>query len=305
MKKGKIFTNCLCLIFAIIATITTTGCSPELESIQINDTQVPMEINDPFSITLKVYSDNKDITSKGDIDNITLYIFDDKNDFFEERTVDRTYYLQAKPILVNCPQTKKITVIALCNTSSEDVSTINHSNIVSDLTVKLKENNGVVTEMPDDLFHGQITIERAVTTKAATSLLKMERKVASMSLIVKNASRLPNSGSGEFYFKIKESKSEINYKGELTGKDIVYTVPATIKNNHLTTGNFTVFPAENYTIELYQNENCILSSEEITKSENLTTTAGGQLSVIIDFSKKNCDVIVSEWGTVIQIVTVE
>ena len=112
MKKGKIFTNCLFSIWTLSVILSFASCSSDGDSISIIDERVPLETEAPFSIILKAYSENSDITAKGDVKSTTLYVFDENNDFYKQITVDNDYLLQVKPVEINCPGSDKITVIA-------------------------------------------------------------------------------------------------------------------------------------------------------------------------------------------------
>ncbi len=78
MKKGKIFTNCLFIVWTLIAAIFFHKAVPLIaillsgidEGVVKTDSQKA-----PFSVVLKAYSDNKDITVKGDVDQTTLFVF--------------------------------------------------------------------------------------------------------------------------------------------------------------------------------------------------------------------------------------
>lgn len=67
MKKGKIFTNCLFSIWTLSVILSFASCSSDGDSISIIDERVPLETEAPFSIILKAYSENSDITAKGDV----------------------------------------------------------------------------------------------------------------------------------------------------------------------------------------------------------------------------------------------
>ena len=83
-----------------------------------------------------------------------VYVFDETNDFYKQITVDNDYLLQVKPVEINCPGSDKITVIAWAGLSSnsEEISNMNQANVISDLQVSLKHNNGVANNLPGDLF---------------------------------------------------------------------------------------------------------------------------------------------------------
>lgn len=91
----------------------------------------------------------------------------------------------------------------------------------------------------------------------------------------------------------------------MTGNDIEYIIPATLNNNgNLTTGIFSILPADNMTIELYRDDVLVLSSENVKNSENVAANEGEQTNIIFDLSRNNINISISEWGTVIQYVTV-
>lgn len=181
---------------------------------------------------------------------------------------------------------------------------MNQANVISDLQVSLKHNNGVANNLPGDLFYGQIVLHRSYT-KATSQELKIERKVSSMSILTKGALKVFDSKEGNYYYKIKRTKSSFNCNGELTGNDIEYIIPATLNNNgNLTTGIFSILPADNMTIELYRDDVLVLSSENVKNSENVAANEGEQTNIIFDLSRNNINISISEWGTVIQYVTV-
>lgn len=154
MKKGKIFTNCLFSIWTLSVILSFASCSADGDSTSIIDERVPLETEVPFSVILKAYSENSDITAKGDVKSTTLYVFDENNDFYKQITVDNDYLLQVKPVEINCPGSDKITVIAWAGLSSnsEEISNMNQANVISDLQVSLKHNNGVANNLPGDLI---------------------------------------------------------------------------------------------------------------------------------------------------------
>ena len=194
------------------------------------------------------------------------------------------------------------------------------------IEVVSNHNNGIANNLPGDLFYGQIVLHRS-STKATAQELKIERKVSSMSILTKGALKVFDSKEGNYHYKIKRTKSSFNCNGELTGNDIGYIIPATLNDNgNLTTGTFsilpadnmttlnekgnlvadntTILPASNITIELYKDDKMILSSENVKNSEIVATNKGEQTNIVFDLSRNNINVSVSDWGTVIQYVTV-
>ena len=307
MKKGKIFTNCFLTIFAIIASLSLASCSVDSEgSISLSDSQTPLQIEAPFSVVLKAYSDSRNITSEYNVNNTTLFVFDENNDFHKQITVDQTCLLQAKPIAIDCPGSKKITVIAWAGVSSDnaEISNMNQANIISDLQLSLKQNNGVVSSLPSDLFYGQAVINRPAT-KATAQELKIERKVSSVALIAKGILKMYDSTEGNYTFKVKNTKGSFDCNGNLIGNNVEYVIPATFnKKNDLVASTTAIIPNENITVELYKDGKMIFSSENAKNSEKVAANAGEQVNFTLDLSRNNFNVLVSDWNTVVQIVTV-
>ena len=310
MKKGRIFTNCIVAVCTLIAMVAFASCSADSDSSYgiddsvIKDATSKTEV--PFSVVLKAYSDNKDITVKGDVDQTTLFIFDQSGDFYKQMTVDRTYLLQAKPIEIACPGSDQITVVAWAGLSgdNENISALNQANIISDLQVSLKQNNGVAASLPGDLFYGQVTL-KSTSTKASSETLKIERKVSSVSLITKGVIKMLDSRDGNFYYKIKKTKSSFNHNGELTGEDIEYIIPATMNDKgNVVADNTTILPASDITIELYKDNKIILSSENVKNLEKVSINEGELSELTFDLSRNSGNIVVADWGSVIQHVTI-
>ena len=311
MKKGRIFTNCLYFVCTLVAAISFASCSADSDSSYSGIDEKVIEnaaekTDASFSVVLKAYSDNKDITVKGDVDQTTLFVFDQNNDFYKQVTLDRTYLLQAKPVEISCPGSKQITVVAWAGLSSEneEISAMSQANIISDLQVSLKQNNGVAATLPGDLFYGQVTLKSA-STKSGAETLKIERKVSSISLITKSVIKVLDSKEGNFYYKVKNTKGSFNHNGELTGENIEYIIPATLnEKGNVVAENSAILPASDVTIELYKDDIMILSSKNVKNSEKVSVNEGELSEITFDLSKNNCNIVVTDWGTVIQHVTI-
>lgn len=312
MKKGRIFTNCLYFVCTLVVAISFASCSADSDSSYSGIDEKVIEnaaekTDAPFSVVLKAYSDNKDITVKGDVDETTLFVFDQNNDFYKQVTLDRTYLLQAKPVEISCPGSKQITVVAWAGLSSEneEISAMSQANIISDLQVSLKQNNGVAATLPGDLFYGQVTLKSA-STKSSAETLKIERKVSSISLITKSVIKVLDSKEGNFYYKVKNTKGSFNHNGELTGEDIEYIIPATLnQKGNVVAENTTILPASNITVELYKDDKMILSSENVKNLEKVSVNEGELSELTFDLSRNSGNIVVTDWGTVIQHVTID
>lgn len=308
MKKGKIFTNCLMSVWALIMLVSFASCSADGSDI-INEEVAPVStVETSFSVILKAYSEGEDITAKGDVNNTTLFVFDKNNDFFKQISIDGSYLLQAKQVQIECPGSDRITIIAWSGISneSENISTMSQANIISDLQIALKQNNGIVSNLPGDLFYGQVTVNRATpATKANAQTLKIERKVSSLALSTKGIIKVFDSKEGSYFYKVKNTKGSFNHNGELTGADVEYIITASLdKNGNLVSDKTSILPSTDITVELYKDNNLIMSNKNEKNNEKVAVNAGEQANIIFDLSRKEIKFAVTSWGSVSQIVTV-
>ncbi len=299
-------TNWFVTLFTLITTIALSSCG-SAEGDSIIDEKIPLSTDVPFYITLKAYSGSEDVTSQGRVGNASLYVFDENDNFYTQMTVDKSYLLEAKPIAINCPNSKKITVAVWSGISSdkENISSMSKANILSDLKVSINNENGIASNQPTDMFYGKTVIYKNATTKAQTQELKIESKVASMAILTKNVATSINDTNATYTYKIKSTKCSYNANGELTGNDIEFVVPAKVGDNGcVVSGTFFIIPSSNITIELVKDGNTILSSKNLQNTENVSVNAGEKTIATFDFTRQNSNLYVANWNSVSQIVEV-
>ena len=91
----------------------------------------------------------------------------------------------------------------------------------------------------------------------------------------------------------------------MTGEDIEYIIPATMnEKGNVVADNSAILPASDVTIELYKDDIMILSSKNVKNSEKVSVNEGEQAEITFDLSRNNCNIVVTDWGTVIQHVTI-
>lgn len=96
-----------------------------------------------------------------------------------------SYLLQAKQVQIECLGSYRITVIAWSGISNE--------------------NDSVVSNLPNDLFYGQVAVYHATpTTKANAQTLKIEHKVSSLALSTKDIMKVFDSKEGSYFYKVKK-----------------------------------------------------------------------------------------------------
>lgn len=306
MEKGKIFTNCLLSIWTLLFVTSFASCSADSNDIIDNEIEPVAATQNAFSFTIKAYSEGEDVTPKGDVKNTTLFVFDENNDFFSQINVDNSYLLENKPIQIDCPYSDRITVIAWggLSTDNEEISALDRSNMISDLQIKLKQNNGVINNFKGDLFYGQVSLNRAAT-KTSANVLKITRKVAALQLVTKGIIKKFDSREGNYFYKVKNTKGSFDHNGNLIGDDVEYLVPASLnEQGNLVAQTTPILPSSDITIELYRDNERILCNKNLKNSEIVAAKEGEKVNIIFDLSKQNCKIAVASWGSVTQIVTV-
>lgn len=306
MEKGKIFTNCLLSIWTLLFVTSFASCSADSNDIIDNEIEPVAATQNAFSFTIKAYSEGEDVTPKGDVKNTTLFVFDENNDFFSQINVDNSYLLENKPIQIDCPYSDRITVIAWggLSTDNEEISALDRSNMISDLQIKLKQNNGVINNFKGDLFYGQVSLNRTAT-KTSANVLKITRKVAALQLVTKGIIKKFDSREGNYFYKVKNTKGSFDHNGNLIGDDVEYLVPASLnEEGNLVAQTTPILPSSDITIELYRDNERILCNKNLKNSEIVAAKEGEKVNIIFDLSKQNCKIAVASWGSVTQIVTV-
>jgi hypothetical protein len=308
MKRGNFSANCVFVVSVILTVLSFSACTDDSNDVVATTSEVIKQAEVPFSVVLKAMSsDGNDITTKGDVNGATLFVFDQNNDFFEQIRVDKSTILSRRAIEVNCPNSNDITVIAWSgiNSGNEEVSNMSKANIISDLQVSLKENNGIAN-IPSDLFYGQVTLHKNSSTKSTVSNeLQIIRKTSIFQLSTKGLIKYLGSNAGNFEYRIKNTKCSLDYNSNPTGEEVEFVFPASFdEKGNLTTEAQAIFPAQNITVELYKDGNLLFSSEKDKNGELFAANPGKRTEITFKYSGEvSANVVVVDWGTVIQHVT--
>lgn len=307
MKKGNSFANCAFAIFLLIVASFFTACADSSNDEVSTITKTIEQSEIPFSMVLKtINSENKDITTDGDVDGAMLFVFNEDNDFVKQINVDKSSILNRTPIKIECPGTNKITVIAWSGISSnqEEISTLSQANIISDLQVSLKQNNGIASK-PSDLFYGKVTLQKNATKTTGTGELIITRKTSIFNLTTQGLVKYMGNTKGEYFYKIQKTKGILDHNGEVTGDEVGYIIPASFdKKGNLVAKSQTVLSSDQVMISLYKDNNLLFSSEKDQNGQILSSQAGKQSDIIFKYANNiSTNVLVADWGTIIQNIT--
>lgn len=319
MKKGN-FTSVFALVFAVvISAVSFTSCSgsdSDIDTVLNNSStntvntssekeSETLQAEAPFSVVLRALDvDGEDLTTKGDVKNVTLFVFDDQGYFVKQVAVEKAQILNRRAIEIACPGNDHITVIAWGGLSAnEELPSMSPVNIISDLQVKIKENNGVAA-CASDLFYGQVVIQRSSDTKSSDKKeLAIERKVSSVALSTEGLTQ----DNSTYEYRISKSQDSFDAEGHLTGEEVEYVIPATFnKKGVLVSESTPILPTSNLTVNLYKDGQLIFSAEKDQNGKSLSAKAGKQQNLVFDKNGSNFDVnlIVAEFGVVVQYVII-
>lgn len=316
MKKGNL-TSVFALAFAVIlSAVSFTSCSggdSDIDNVLSNsstntinsskESDNELQVEAPFSVVLRTLNvGGEDLTTKGDVKNVTLFVFDEEGYFVKQIAVEKSQILNRKTIEIACPGNDKITVIAWGGLSeNEEFTAMSPMNIISDLQVKVKENNGVATAT-GDLFYGQVEIKHSSTKSNDRSELALQRKVSSVSLSTEGLAQ----DNSTYEYRISKSQEAFDANGELTGEEIEYAIPASFNKKGVLVADSPILPASNLTISLYKDGQLVFSAEKDQNGKNLSAKAGKQQNLVFDKNGSNLAVnlIVADFGVVVQYVIV-
>ncbi|WP_106831540.1 FimB/Mfa2 family fimbrial subunit [Parabacteroides pacaensis] len=309
--KSKKLTNRFFAVFAAVTFVLFTSCSSDSESAGnlsgLSNNEIDEIAEAPFSVVLKAFdAQGADVTTGGDVEGATLFVFNDQNDFVKQISVPKASLLNRQAIQISCAHTNKITVVAWGGLTSdkEDVPSLNEANVISDLQIQLKQNNGIA-QIPGDLFYGQTVISRSSTKSGAQQEIKLERKVSSLSLATKNLAKKFGT-DGVYQYKVRAINDGFDYQGNLIGEEVEYIFSASFdEKGNLVADTQPVLPSSKLVVELYKDNELIFSVSNDKKGEILSTKAGKQMNYIFNYSTKTkAELVVTPWNTVVQYVTV-
>lgn len=309
--KSKKLTNRFFLAIIATSLVLFSSCASDSSSDNVmsvvNESTLAEIAETPFSLVLKAYdAEGADVTTQGDVEGANLFIFDSQNDFVKQVSVPKSALLNRQTIEISCPNTDKITVVAWGGLSSqEEVSSLSMANIISDLQIQLKQNNGIA-QVPSDLFYGSVVLNRPATKSTAQQVeLKLERKVSSLALSTKGLTKKFGT-EGIYEYRVHASNDGFDYQGNLISDDVVYIFPASFdKSGNLVSDMQAIVPSSKMTIELYKDGELIFSVQNDKNGENLSAKTGKQMNYVFNYSAKTkAELVVTPWNTVVQYVTV-
>ena len=309
MKRINITLNHVGIMIMILISTLISCSSGDSNDIQneINtiDATAKSTANLPYCIKFKVIdSEGNDITTKGDMNNVDIYIFNKENQYCCTINVDKAQIINRKEIYLNYNASDEITAVALGGINAEN-ETVLTPNTLEDLEISLNNIQGALTNA-SDLFYGKVKLNRTTTKSDETKEIQMTRKSSTISLNTKNLVKYYGSKSGNYVYKVKNIKKSLNYDGALSGNSGEYSFTGYFNSNdELVTGDQVILGGSEITVELYKDGNLIFSKNLDKNGDMLSIKKGKRVEMYFNYSSNTyASIYVADWSTLIQIASV-
>ncbi len=285
----------------LVLAVLFTGCS-----IREDNTDCPR----PFRLFLKAHdADGKDITQDGEVKQVVLFVFNEKQELVEAIVVSESDFRNGKPINIalDYPGHQSLTFVAWGNVdSSIEFPPTNDIDQWSDLYAKLNSSNGVA-QSPGAIFYGSETIqvEYGGIEAGGDQVVIMTHRTAQVNIVAKKLQQWNDRKEGEYEFRLKQSFDTIDKDGNFTGSEVMYIPLAKMEDGTLSTSIFNTFPptGTTYTLEILFEGEVIYTATVGTDGVPFTPELGRMLNIIIDFGGTiDVKVVVTPWNQVYQFV---
>jgi hypothetical protein len=310
MKTKRNFNKGLVAAFILSTILSFTACSSDSDVIA-NDTASAIEnaqnnnnsTNNTFNLKLRALNQGRDITAMGYMSIAKLFVFGSDNEYIKTVEVAGSDITNIRTISINVPNEDQITVIGWGGVTGDGVQVPN-AQVISDLTLSLKQNNGVAS-LPSDLFYGQININKNQTKSEDIATLYVERKVSQLQLQATGLAKKLGTTEGDFYFIVKQTGNAFDYEGHVIGDETSYIIPASVgATGTLYTEQTPIISGSDVEIELYRDDVMVFSTKNSKNSDYVATQTGKLMFMNIDLSKASYYVSAVAWGSVVVTATV-
>lgn len=285
-------------LWTTIVLIVLFSCSSG-NDVVLEEVVTPSPGINNFIVELQVLSNEQDITTRGKLSVVSLFVFDSDNHFIEKVDVGKNTILNRRPVELSYPGIDSIRIVAWGGLQGVDVASMKAFGIISNLTVSLKHAKGLA-DMPGDLFFGQVDLSRP-RSESEPVMLTMVRKTSALNLLVVGIPEKFGTTEGVFSFRLKCSYNVYDYKGELTGDAVEYVIPAYVDaGGDLSIDKAIIFPTSCLEIRLYRNAEEVFSVSRNEDGDKIEALVGEQLGVLYDLSDDVYMLHESAWDTIIQ-----
>lgn len=310
MRTKRNFNKGLFAAFILSTVLSFTACSSDSDVIA-NDVTSAIEnaqkdnnsTNNTFNLKLRALNQGRDITAMGYMSIAKLFVFGSDNEYIKTVEVAGSDITNVRTISINVPGEDQITVIGWGGVTGDGMQ-VPSAQVISDLTLSLKQNNGIAS-LPSDLFYGQISINKNQTKSEDIATLYVERKVSQLQLQATGLDKRFGTTEGDYYFIVKQTGNAFDYEGHVIGDETSYIIPATVgAAGTLFTEQTPIISGSDVEIELYRDDVMVFSTKNSKNNDYVATQTGKLMFMNIDLNKTSYYVSAVAWGSVVVTATV-
>ena len=273
----------------------------------------------PFRLFIKAQdADGKDITDNGDVKQVILFIFNEKQEIVDVISVPESDFRGGKPINVELdyPGRQSLSFVAWANVGDKiDFPTSSSVKQWNDLYAKLIT-NGDEAQSPNAVFYGNLTVpvEFGGLEPAGDQTVVMTHRTAQVTITTFGLKRWNNNREGKYEVRLRDSQDTIDKDGNFSGGPVYYAPNVNINSSgDLNVPIFnTLPPKDKYTLEILFDGEVIYSADSgdasITKAASGTAFVpqlGRVLNIIVDFrAELSVKVVITPWNVVYQYVEI-
>ena len=280
----------------------------------------------PFRLFIKaIDADMNDITSSGEVQQVILFVFNEKQEIVKAIELDSNHIKSIKPVDVKLdyPGHQALQFVAWGNIGPNvEFPTINSVKKINDLYVSLKNaeaktmTSGKISHSPDDLFYGNLSVpvEYRGVEPSGDQTIVLSRKTAQVSTAAFGLKLWNRNLEGEYAFELGVSLDTYNEAGILTDNITGYSPTANMDNlGNLSTPIFHTFPTSDgktYTLYIRFNGEVIFADTKDSNGHLFVPEVGRLLNIIIHFeapredqkvpSNVSIKTVVTPWNQVFQ-----
>lgn len=242
-----------------------------------------------------------ELTGTGSVSEVMLYLFDAQNRFLQDISCKEN-----ATVSIDDLNQGKVTIIGWGNSQSkkQDMPQPTPGTPLEDLQINLLRSTEGHLLSPDDLFYGSVNVDYSIATRAPeiTHQLNLQRKVASMEILVKGIPQRFDTTDTDFTLQVSETADGIDFQGELSTSYSSYR-PACQFNSmkELFAPIFLTLPSGNrpLTVTLYKGNEAVYEVSTNKEGMPFVLEAGKLLSIIIDLNKDTeggVDFYINKWN---------
>lgn len=247
----------------------------------------------------------EDITDNGEIETLSLYIFDHR-----QRYLKNINTRVGEPLSIYFPDQDTLHVVSWGNLKREHqtISNLVPGTPMSEAFVRLNKTQPpgskagptrAVAESPDDLFYSYNVISLKSGNQTSYQL-QMNRTVGSMSIVLRNLQSYANRYDEHFALLVRETYDAVDFYGRLTGDKVGYLPTASFNGKkEFVAPLFNLLPSHaegNIEIDIYHQSTLITTVKNDSRGNPLRVLRGQVLNVLVDFKLQvNVEATITPW----------